>query len=84
MSAAVQILEPEADVRAAMRAIGAERAPAARVLANAPAEQKNRALTAAARVLSERSRRYSCRQRAGSGRRPGQGPDAAPCSTALR
>jgi glutamate-5-semialdehyde dehydrogenase len=54
MSAAVQILEPEAEVRAAMRAIGARARAAARVLANAPAEQKNQALTAAARHLRER------------------------------
>ena len=55
MSAAVQILEPEAEVRAAMRAIGAKARAAARALANAPAERKDRALTAAARILRERS-----------------------------
>ncbi len=55
MSAAVQNLEPEADVRAAMRAIGGEARAAARVLANAPAEQKNRALIAAARAMRSRS-----------------------------
>ncbi len=55
MSAAVQILEPEADVRAAMRAIGAKARKAARTVANAPAGQKNRALTAAARLLRERA-----------------------------
>jgi glutamate-5-semialdehyde dehydrogenase len=55
MSVAVQILEPEADVRAAMRAIGGQARAAARVLANVPAEKKNRALTAAARILRERS-----------------------------
>ena len=55
MSAAVQIREPEAHVRAAMRAIGAEARAAARVLANASAERKNRALAAAARTLRERS-----------------------------
>ncbi len=55
MSAAVQTLEPETEVRPAMRAIGGQARAAARVLANAPAEQKNRALTAAARVLRERS-----------------------------
>jgi glutamate-5-semialdehyde dehydrogenase len=55
MSAAVEIREPEAHVRAAMRALGAEARTAARVLANAPAEQKTRALAAAARALRERS-----------------------------
>jgi hypothetical protein len=34
MSAAVQIIEPEADVRAAMRAVGREARAAARTLAN--------------------------------------------------
>src|SRR5271165_4522583 len=55
MSAAVQILEPESDVRAAMRAIGGLARAAARELANAPAEQKDLALTASARALRERS-----------------------------
>ena len=55
MSAAVQIIEPEAEVRAAMRAIGAEARVAARKLANAPAEKKNQALAAAARALRARS-----------------------------
>jgi glutamate-5-semialdehyde dehydrogenase len=55
MSAAIQIREPEAHVRAAMRAIGAEARAAARVLANAPAAQKNRALAAAAGALRKRS-----------------------------
>jgi glutamate-5-semialdehyde dehydrogenase len=43
------------DVRAAMRAIGAEARAAARTLANAPAEAKTRALSAAARMLRERA-----------------------------
>ena len=55
MSVAVQILELETEVRAAMRLVGAQARAAARVLANAPAEQKNRALTAGARFLRERS-----------------------------
>jgi len=55
MSAAVEIKEPEADVRAAMRAIGLKARAAARELANAPAEKKNRALHAAARLLRERA-----------------------------
>ncbi len=55
MSAAVHTLEHEPDVRAAMRAIGGHARAAARELANAPAEQKNLALTAAARALRERS-----------------------------
>ena len=55
MSAAAQIVETDAEVRAAMRAVGAEARAAARALANAPAEQKNRALTAAARALRERA-----------------------------
>ena len=54
-AAAAQIVESDAEVRAAMRAVGAEARRAARVLANAPAEQKNRALTAAARILRERA-----------------------------
>ena len=55
MSAAVQVREPEARVRATMRAIGADARAAARVLANASAERKNQALAAAARALRERS-----------------------------
>ncbi len=58
MSAAVQIIEPqesEAEVRAAMRAIGGQARAAARKLANAPAETKNQALAAAARALRARS-----------------------------
>ena len=55
MSAAVQIIEPEAEVRAAMRAIGAEARLAGRKLAIAPTETKNQALTAAARALRVRS-----------------------------
>ncbi len=43
------------DVRAAMRAIGADARAAAREVANAPAEAKTRALLAAARILRERS-----------------------------
>jgi glutamate-5-semialdehyde dehydrogenase len=50
----VQIVEPEAEVRAAMREIGAKARAAARVVANAPAEKKNRALLAGARILRER------------------------------
>ena len=38
MSVAVQIKEPEADVRAAMRELGRQARAAARGLANAPAE----------------------------------------------
>jgi glutamate-5-semialdehyde dehydrogenase len=55
MSAANQRLESDAEVRAAMRAIGAEARSAARALAIAPTAQKNRALTAAARILRERA-----------------------------
>src|SRR5271168_1166209 len=55
MSVAVQIKEPEADVRAAMRELGLKARAAARELANAPAETKNRALHAAARLLRERA-----------------------------
>ena len=43
------------DVRAAMRAIGAQARAAARALANAPAEAKTHAIAAAARILRERS-----------------------------
>ena len=49
----VQILEPETDIRAAMREVGARARAAAREVANAPAEKKNRALHAAARTLRE-------------------------------
>ena len=42
------------DVRASMRAIGAQARAAARALANAPAEAKTRAIVAAARILRER------------------------------
>jgi glutamate-5-semialdehyde dehydrogenase len=55
MSVAVQIKEPEADVRAAMRELGLGARAASRELANAPAETKNRALHAAARLLRERA-----------------------------
>jgi glutamate-5-semialdehyde dehydrogenase len=55
MSATVQILEPETEVRTAMRAVGLQARSAARVLANALAGQKNRALEAAARTLRKRS-----------------------------
>ena len=55
MSVAAEIKEPAADVRAAMRDIGREARAAARELANAPAEKKNRALLAAARLLRERA-----------------------------
>src|SRR5271166_6129996 len=55
MSAAVQMLESDAQVRAAMRAIGAEARLAARLLANAPAVQKNHALACGARNLRQGS-----------------------------
>ncbi len=55
MSLAAQRLESDAEVRAAMRVIGAAARSAARALAIAPAAQKNRALTAAARLLRERA-----------------------------
>jgi glutamate-5-semialdehyde dehydrogenase len=50
----VQIVEPETDIRAAMREVGAKARAAAREIANAPAEKKNRALHAAAQTLRER------------------------------
>ena len=50
----VQMVEPETEVRAAMREIGAKARLAAREVANAPAEKKNRALLAGARILRER------------------------------
>jgi glutamate-5-semialdehyde dehydrogenase len=55
MTAVIQIKEPEADVRAAMRELGRKARAAARELANAPAETKNRALHAASRLLRERA-----------------------------
>jgi glutamate-5-semialdehyde dehydrogenase len=51
----LETVSPAADVRAAMRAIGAEARAAARVLANAAAEVKNRALVAAAEDLRARA-----------------------------
>ena len=49
-------LRPAApDIRAAMREMGAQARAAARVVANAPAETKTRALTAAAAALRARS-----------------------------
>jgi glutamate-5-semialdehyde dehydrogenase len=55
MSAPVKVFEPETDIRAVMREIGANARAAARELANAPAEKKNRALFAAARIVRERA-----------------------------
>ncbi len=54
MSAVAAHVETESEIRAAMRALGAEARTAARVLANASGAQKDRALTEAARVLRER------------------------------
>jgi glutamate-5-semialdehyde dehydrogenase len=51
--AAVRPAEP--NVRAAMREIGAGARAAGRIVGNAPAEAKSRALTAAARILRERA-----------------------------
>src|SRR5580693_2576642 len=51
----VQIVEPEAEVRAGMRELGAKARVAAREVANAPAEKKNRALLAGAGILRERA-----------------------------
>jgi glutamate-5-semialdehyde dehydrogenase len=51
----VQIVEPKTDVRAAMREIGAKARAAAREVANATAEMKNRALLAGARILRKRA-----------------------------
>ncbi len=54
MEPAVSLVEPETDVRAAMRAIGGQARKAARVLANAPSATKAEALIAAARALRGR------------------------------
>ena len=54
----VQIFQPETEVRAAMREIGAKARAAAREVANASTEKKNRALLAAARILRERARAF--------------------------
>jgi glutamate-5-semialdehyde dehydrogenase len=51
----VQMVEPETEVRAAMREIGAKARAAAREVANATAEIKNRALLAGARILRKRA-----------------------------
>ena len=58
----VQIVEPETDVRAAMREVGAKARVAAREVANAPAEKKNRALVAARANLARTRGRDSGRQ----------------------
>src|ERR1700722_10636541 len=50
-----QIFQPETDIRAAMREVGAKARAASREVANAPAERKSRALMAAARTLRERA-----------------------------
>ena len=56
MSVAVQIKEPEADVRAAMRELGRQARAAARELANAPAEAEESARSMPrARLLRERA-----------------------------
>jgi glutamate-5-semialdehyde dehydrogenase len=49
------VLTAETDVRAAMREIGARARAAARAIANAPAEQKTKALMAGAQFLRERA-----------------------------
>ena len=49
------VLSAETDIRAAMREIGVRARAAARVVANAPAAQKTKALNAAARILRERA-----------------------------
>jgi glutamate-5-semialdehyde dehydrogenase len=51
----VQIVEPKTDIHAAMREVGAKARVAAREVANAPAEKKNRALLAGARILRDRA-----------------------------
>jgi glutamate-5-semialdehyde dehydrogenase len=55
MNSARPIAQAEEDVGAAMRAIGVKARRAARLLANAPREQKDRALAAAAGALRLRS-----------------------------
>jgi glutamate-5-semialdehyde dehydrogenase len=55
MEPAVSLVQPAVDVRAAMLAIGAEARKAARVLANASAQAKTDALTAAAAALRKRA-----------------------------
>lgn len=55
MEPAISLVEPANDVRAAMRAIGADARQAARILANAPAQAKTDALLAAAAALRQRS-----------------------------
>jgi glutamate-5-semialdehyde dehydrogenase len=55
MEPAISLVEPETDIRAAMRAIGAQARVAARALANAPAEAKTAALVAAAGALRRSS-----------------------------
>ena len=55
MTKAISSGEIAQDVRAAMRAIGAQARAAARQLANAPAETKTRALLAAAKILRART-----------------------------
>ena len=55
MTSLAAVRSENPDIRAAMREIGAEARAAARVVANAPAEAKTRALLAGARLLRERS-----------------------------
>jgi glutamate-5-semialdehyde dehydrogenase len=55
MTTLATLRSAESEIRTAMRAIGAEARAAARVIANAPAEAKTRALFAGARSLRERA-----------------------------
>ncbi len=55
MSAVIQSPEPQTDIRAAMRAIGADARESARTLANASLAIKNQALTSAAHFLRIRT-----------------------------
>ena len=56
MEPAISLIEPARDVRAAMRDIGSQARKAARILANAPADVKTRALIAAAAALRREGR----------------------------
>ena len=51
MEPAISLVEPTADIPAAMRAIGVQARQAARILANAPAKAKTDALLAAGREV---------------------------------
>ena len=67
----------DADIAAAMREIGAAARAAARVIANAPAEQKSRALVSAAKILRQRKAEILAANARDLGEAKGRGLSAA-------